>query len=839
MARLLRSGQVTKADLQDWVALCKAEVGLVDPSKRDLKPLRVSGGFPKARAKSEALRLVEISEPKGINALAPRRPLKFGDGPLSIVYGGTGAGKSGYVRVLKHASGARAPGKLLGNVFLQSKEETSCKFTCSTNGDKKDFVWEASVGPVEEMRAIQVYDKDSAAVYVDEENEVAFEPHVLHLFTALVDICGLVSQEMDREVQSNPSKLPVLPTEFVGTAAAAWYGTLKHRTTAEEIASHCAHRPESEAALVELNKRLAEEKPAQKARALRSLKAHVSDVRDSLIAWREKLSDERCSLYLAARTDARTKRTAATADADRIFSNAPLEGVGSATWKLLWEQARLYSEELAYVGIPFPNTGPDSRCVLCQQPLDASARERLGSFEVFVRGELETQAIEAETHLTELREALGALADAELGLKMDSAGILDPAERETLLAFHAALAARESALIGDTDSGQDGPLTPLPNPTALDFLSDRATDLEQQALLYDADAKEDNRSVLEAQRREFRAAKWLSQQVPAVEAELTRLRLIEKLEQAKRLTNTQQLSLKKSNLAEELITSAYISRFQGELDSLGAAHIRVTLVKTRAERGRVFHEIQLKGCNKPASPSEVLSEGEFRIVSLAAFLADVEGHDDHGPFVFDDPITSLDQSFEESTAARLVSLCLHRQVIVFTHRLSLVELLREDAEKQQIKEEVVSLRGASWGIGDPDETFEHIRNPAGGLKVLLQRIPKARVAFEQSSAEYEIPGKALCSHFRILLERVVEKILLSEVLTRFRRSVQTNGRIQNLAKIRPADCAFIDDLMTKYSKYEHSQPAEAPAPLPSPDELERDIKRTQKWLEEFTARPIG
>lgn len=836
MARLVRNGRATKGDLQDWVALCKAEVGLVDPSKRELKPLRVSGGFLKAGVKSEALRIIEISEPRGINALAPRKPLKLGDGPLAVVYGGTGAGKSGYVRGLKHASGARAPGALLGNVFSEAKEEPSCKFTCSINGVSREFTWKASAGPVEEMRAIQVYDNDSAAVYVDEENEVAFEPQVLHLFTTLVNICGAVSQELDREIQSNPSKLPIVPTEFSGTAAAAWYGALRPTTTPEEVSSRCAWPPESEAALVELNKRLLEEKPAQKARALRSLKTHVSGLRDALIARREKLSDARCSSYLAARSDAHTKRIAATVDANKIFSDAPLSGVGSASWKLLWEQARRYSEEHAYPGVSFPNVGPDSRCVLCQQALDPTAKDRFVSFEAFVRGELESQAIAAEKHLSDLTEALGAISEAELELRIESAGITDPDERHTLLSFQQALSARESVLVDSTSMPTIESLPLIPSPDPLNFLADRATDLEQQALLYDSDASDDNRPVLEAQRREFRAAKWLAQQVAAVEAELVRLKLTQKLERAKRLTNTQQLSLKKSNLADELITSAYISRFQRELDTLGAAHIRVALAKTRAERGHVFHEIQLKGCKKPASPSEVLSEGEFRIVSLAAFLADVEGRDDNGPFVFDDPITSLDQPFEEAMASRLIDLGFHRQVVVFTHRLSLLELLVEKAAKRHLKQEVISLRGATWGIGDPDETFEHYRNPAGGLRYLLQRIPKARVAFEQSSAEYEIQAKALCSHFRILLERLVEKNLLSEVLIRFRRSVQTQGRIQNLAKIRPADCSFIDDLMTKYSKYEHSQPTEAPVPLPPPDELERDFKRTEEWLEEFTAR---
>jgi hypothetical protein len=49
---------------------------------------------------------------------------------------------------------------------------------------------------------------------------------------------------------------------------------------------------------------------------------------------------------------------------------------------------------------------------------------------------------------------------------------------------------------------------------------------------------------------------------------------------------------------------------------------------------------------------------------------------------------------------------------------------------------------------------------------------------------------------------------------------------------------MIDELMTKYSRYEHSQPDEAPVPLPEPDEIAADLTRLQIWLKEFSERKI-
>jgi hypothetical protein len=64
---------------------------------------------------------------------------------------------------------------------------------------------------------------------------------------------------------------------------------------------------------------------------------------------------------------------------------------------------------------------------------------------------------------------------------------------------------------------------------------------------------------------------------------------------------------------------------------------------------------------------------------------------------------------------------------------------------------------------------------------------------------YNERANSLCGDLRSLVERCVETVLLNNVLIRFRRGLQTQGRIGALAKITLEDCAFIDDLMTQYS----------------------------------------
>ncbi|MEX0634925.1 AAA family ATPase [Serratia ureilytica] len=94
----------------------------------------------------------------------------------------------------------------------------------------------------------------------------------------------------------------------------------------------------------------------------------------------------------------------------------------------------------------------------------------------------------------------------------------------------------------------------------------------------------------------------------------------------------------------------------------------------------MLHQLRLKGVQND-KPQNILSEGERRIISLAAFLADVSDKPGAAPFVFDDPISSLDNDFEWHVACRLVELAKSRQVLVLTHRLSLYGALEDVAKK--------------------------------------------------------------------------------------------------------------------------------------------------------------
>lgn len=313
-------------------------------------------------------------------------------------------------------------------------------------------------------------------------------------------------------------------------------------------------------------------------------------------------------------------------------------------------------------------------------------------------------------------------------------------------------------------------------------------------------------------------------------------------------TNT--LTTLKKDLSKLLITDAYINRFQEEMNRLDTRkQIKVELVANAPRRGRSYHQVVLKdacaiGKHKN---NEILSEGEFRVVSLAAFLSDLSSWNRNLPFIFDDPITSLDHLYEGSVAKRLIELSMERQVIVFTHRLAFAQLLESaasdfnaasaiagDASRAQIKH--IELRNSPMGHPSMPNYVDNMKLDKAVNKLLDEDVRIIKGYF--ANGDYDAADaktRALCTTFRNVIEYGVEQNLLSGVVSRFSRNVSTL-KIPCLNAITQEDISLFDSMMTKYSYYDHSHSIETPLPPPDIADVEADLIRMRDWAKAFAKR---
>ena len=792
-------------------------------------------------AAGSSLRIVDISSIHGVNALGQHARLDLSKADLTVVYGPNGSGKSGYARLVKHICGARVPEKLHGNVFVGKDEPVSAVIKVSIQppaqppGEpvSREIDWKAAEGPAQLLSAVHVFDTATGEQLSQSANTASHLPRTMRFVNSLIEISDRVAEVIRTRDKLLVSQLPSMPADLAATSSATFIRNLKATVPTQDIDAACRFDEAQRLERVALEAALAQQDPAVAHAKIVGELERVTKLGSEKQAWATAFGEDQAKEIMDARRYAVARRTAAQMFATGFFNGVPLPGVGEDVWRRMWNAAAQYAQEYAYPGHVHPNTDEGARCVLCQQELANDAKARMASFGEYVGNQLEAEALSAEQAVTNLVARLPTPPSVDYWLTQGAfIGLEEPGCRRLSdqISERLRMLAQVSVL-------EEVPLVDW-NPWN-EALSNRATQLnrEREALAVLLDPAGRQREELRLQ--ELRGIEWMAANRIRIHGELALLKTRAELVLAMRSAGTHALTAKSNEIGESELAQGFVDRFNEEMKRLGGAAVPAEMTYRREGKGKLAFLVSLRGSTRKVDNRDVLSEGEQRIVSLAAFFADVTGADRSLPVIFDDPISSLDQRFEEAVAARLVDLASTRQVIVFTHRLSLMVLIQAGAKNRQnlglpavsVAVQSIDRNGAETGLPATIDVFS--MKPKAGFGVLVNRIGEAK---KLNPEIRKVFIKDACSNFRILVERTVEEHLCSEVVVRFRREIQTAGRLRRLAAIDGNDCGVINDMMTKYSAFEHSQSIETPAWLPGPDELLADIKTMQEWIADFSKR---
>lgn len=781
------------------------------------------------------LRIDSISSIRGVNAIGEDAVLDLSQGQMTVVYGPNGAGKSGYARLMKHVCGARAKGSIHGNVFKQGPAAASALIRVTatqTDGTtaSADLAWDEAHGPHSKLKSIPVFDSATALEFGDTATTATHLPRAMRFVGMLITISDDIAARLKARAARLTSRLPLVPEEHAQSNALAILKRLSAKLTEEAVDDACAFPAALDEERLALETALAQANPEiAHAKAVGELE-RLSQMATSFSALKDSMSDDQARALIEARVGAEVKRQAATAYATTFLNGLPLKGVGDAVWRTLWEAAKAYSIAHAYPGHSFPHVGDEANCVLCQQPLGDDGKSRLASFEHYLNDTLQREAKSAEDALAaRIKGVPNAPTDVAWQAQCAAIGLEAEQATQLLEAIHARLKAMTEA-------------TSAPNVdwslwTRAYDQKVKTTTAERDALALLLDPK--GRAEKESRLGELKAHQWLAGQRDAVWAEVVRLKRVATVDAAIKSTLTGPLTSKSNEIGQLELAKGYCDRFNAELQSLGGHVLPVRMSHQTEGKGAFTFYVELKDAAGRAKNREILSEGEQRIVALAAFLADATGLKQGMPVIFDDPISSLDQRYEEAVARRLVDLAEHRQVIVFTHRLSLMVLLQNAAELRSkiglspIKVMVKSIARDGSRTGVPAQINTFSLKPQSGFGQMVNSIGELK---KLDASLKEIALKAACSNFRILVERSVEDELCSGIVNRYRREIKTLNKLGRLNAITPEDCALIDGMMTKYSAFEHSQPTDTPTWLPEPDDLLADVKAMLAWTKDFSQR---
>jgi len=842
LRRLVTTGELSDDDIRALTEICKGDHGLVE--KPEAK-LLATEDVPTSGGTAVAVSLASIFHHQGVNALAEDQTLKFDPG-LTIVYGDNGAGKTGYIRILKQACRARGQEAILGNVVSGTappRPVVNIKYKVGDETTLREWVG----GDADEyISRVSIFDTQCAAVYLNERTDVAFLPFGLDLFDKLVKACRAVRTRLESEQRTlNTNALaPIIPLIPVGTAAAKLVGSITSLTKPEAVQAITRLLTEEQARLAFLEKSLQDLQANDPQKLIAQLIIRAGRERalgEHLKALENALSDTEVGAVFNVRTEGRRKSEEAKRLREATFPQGLLSGTGSEPWKTMWESSRALSEQYAYPGKAFPVTEDGAKCVLCQQDLDHAAAHRLKQFEDFI-------ASTTEKELRQIRDDFARRRNAFTSLKTTTDAVQESIKELRLEheskaeAISAAIAQNEkrraavaTALTEDKDLPQDCP----PLVPASGEAQSVAAEIDARIKSLRESANTETRKKLTDEAQELRARDALGKHEQTILDEIEKKKKIAAYGQCIDETKPTAITAKSSQVTKAVVSEKLKQSFKTELvDNLKFNHVEVELKEVGGSEGVFYHKLMLTR-NPGIDVPKVVSEGEQRCISIAAFFAELSTADDPSAIVFDDPVSSLDFEWRNNVAKRLVEESKHRQVIVFTHDVVFLLALKQYAEEVNIVPLDQHVRRHALSAGVCAEELPWFAMPVNGrmgyLKNRLQALEKLHRDGQQDA--YDEQAKALYGRLREAWERALEEVLLNGVILRYRPSIETN-RLSKIFDITEADYKAVEAGMTKSSAWliGHDQAPAARAPVPSPTELKTDIEALEAWVKAIRNR---
>lgn len=786
------------------------------------------------------LALKEIKNVQNVNALISETTLKFKPDGLTVVYGRNGSGKTGFIRILRHACRTRINDpkklKILSNVYgSDTSMPKEAEIVIAANGVDKTLKWEENKPAIDDLLQATVFDTQAANLYVDEGNQIRFLPFGLDLPYQLNSICVQIAKNLKEDKANLESQLSLTDISrfpLGETTGNKFYQSLSGETTDVRIDSECKFLKNSEDRLKQIIGVLSSNK--EKITDIEALIKWCSSLKKDLQEYSSILSEnsiEKLKSFYKSYSDA---EKAAEFAADGAFKNEPVSGVGSNTWEKLWLAAKAFSEQEAYPKKDFPviaTEEDDPKCVLCHQDLNDETKERLEKFNTFVTGKLSEELHIAKNKWEKFCEEIN---DAKLlSNENDDIHLKQIKERSEELSNSINLwvkaAESQMSLVKSFISKKEDQKYSTLSKAPIEALDAFINTLEKEKSQLTASFDDSERQKLEEEKSNLESIKILSEEIDQIKKRRDLLKEISLVKNAIGLTSTANITKKANELIDTHLTTLVDNKFEEERNNLSIDHLNIKLKRESDRSGANFKtstEADIK-CNA----SDVLSEGEQKALALAGFLTETHIISPNGPIILDDPVSSLDRERSLKVAERLAKESKGRQVIIFTHDIVFYNQVCGEAVKIGLEPECIRIFSSNKESGkiDPDGEPWKGKSVQARFNTLKDKYIGVKKLYGVSPSKYEYEIKQLYSRLRDTYERCVEEIIFNGVVVRYSDQVQT----QKLRYIDFSDelAKMFDEGMTRANTYSHDNPSAESVTCPTPDEFEADLLHFEGLLE--------
>lgn len=534
------------------------------------------------------------------------------------------------------------------------------------------------------------------------------------------------------------------------------------------------------------------------------------------------------SLLIREAQDLRTTVNLAMAAAHQ---GNPISGVGSSSWRSLWGAARDFSTAEAYPEQQFPNTSPNSRCVLCHQELDEEARTRLDRFEASIQDASERSAQDAERQASELLErmksAIQTPANIEIALE-----VLTPEQPDLTSEYRSRLSAYENAVRSLENAVGESAGEPEQPDDLETRLRGVASNLRESAERMDEEEYARKLSDLVQRRHEIQDRLALSDSRDTIEEEVERIKRRAIVEGAKRETDTTVITKKAATLTRTHVTAVVTDRFTRESQKLNVD--RVTLKDTGGSKGRLHHQPAFIEAVQDVPMRRVLSEGEQTALGLAGFFTEAHLDRSLSAIILDDPVSSLDHIRRGYVAAELAELAIKRQVIIFTHDIAFVSELRRACTEREVQFTERSVqRHRVHGPGECHDAHpwkaKDGKARLGELESSLSRIQSHMSGWSQE--EYEKETSEWAGKLSETWERIIRQEIVDLIFDQATQEVRPM-MVRLLGSITESDNREFQDSYSRVSRWarRHDKSPELNYVAPTTDEMQKELALVRAWF---------
>jgi energy-coupling factor transporter ATP-binding protein EcfA2 len=671
-----------------------------------------------------------------------------------------------------------------------------------------------------------------------------------------------VSNEEDKLVATKPE---LSSQDYSGTNIYSLYSNIE-KEKPEDISSKLTITEENTKRHEDLEVLLSKSNPRKENQDLTQKKTRYESFRNELLRIEKAFSKWNFQNIKKLRDDFNVKKGAYELSKAMIKKHNKLAGVGSESWKLLWQAAEKYAMAEVHPHVSeYPSGLSANICMLCQQDLGDEAKKKQTDFDSFIKSNASAEFDQAKRILVDKRNQISNVKvpfsqDTLAEIKQDIDGF--EAKYNT---FETQFTKVQANWLNFLDENEISNEILISDYQEKEEISDSKVTLEQvksdevkaiDSSIYKEKLKcisdlvieeveniegkivankilLEDRSTLENEKKELDALFYLESKKTELQKYLTEYSLKEKYKSCRTKLNTAQYSKKIGDLLEtngiNLLKAEFtsvLSFFNTDLAS------KVCLEKTRTDSGTTFHQLGFSAIN--GSMNSVLSEGEQKVISLSGFLAECTVGGAKNTIVFDDPVNSLDQDYREAIADKLIELCKDRQIIVFTHDLYFLSLLMHGSKETNGEEcKSLSLEFAdSSGVITDEVPFL--------AKNVQQRIDNIKSELINLSLLTNGKDTALDSirkKMRFLVEKSIEEILSNKAIQRFSKNITVKKDL--LASYVVTDKEDINYLIALYGKYsitEHDGGLEIITTLPDETTIKKDLTEFSTWKDTFKTK---